>query len=64
MSARKGTQRRRPQSPGRRLKTTMSREARAAYTEVRTGVSKLEKSIADIRRRAARGRVRGRVRVR
>jgi hypothetical protein len=32
----------------------MSREARAAYTEVRTGVSKLEKSIAEIRRRAAR----------
>jgi ElaB/YqjD/DUF883 family membrane-anchored ribosome-binding protein len=31
----------------------MSREARAAHTEVRTGVNKLEKSIADIQRREA-----------
>lgn len=54
MAAKKATQRRKPQSPGRRLKTAMSREARAAYTEVRTGVSKLEKLIAEIRRRAAR----------
>ena len=55
MSAKKGrTQRRRVQSSGRRLKTAMSREARTAYAEVQTGVHKLEKSIADIRRRAAR----------
>ena len=53
MAARKGKQRRRSQSPGRRLKTAMSREARVAYAEVQTGVKKLEKSIADIRRRAA-----------
>jgi hypothetical protein len=54
MSATKHTQRRRSQSPGRQLKTAMSREARAAHTQVRTGVSKLEKSIAEIRRRATR----------
>jgi predicted nucleic acid-binding Zn-ribbon protein len=54
MSATKRTQRRRAQSPGRRLKTAISREAQVAYTEVQTGVSNLEKSIADIRLRAAR----------
>ena len=54
MSATKGTQRRRSQSPGRRMKTAMSREARAAYAEVQTGVNRLEKSIADIQRRAVR----------
>jgi len=54
MSPKTGKQRRRPQSTGGRLKTAMSREARVAYAEVRTGVNKLEKSIADIRRRAAR----------
>ena len=53
MSPTKGT-RRRSQSPARRLKTVMSREARAAYTEVQTGVKNLERSIADIQRRAAR----------
>ena len=54
MSAKTGKQRRRPQSTARRLKTAMSREARAAYAEVQTGVNKLEKSIAEIRRGAVR----------
>ena len=54
MSAKSGKQRRRSQSTGRRLKTAMSREARAAHAEVQTGVRALEKLIADIRRRAAR----------
>jgi hypothetical protein len=54
MSAKSGTQRRRPQNTGRRLKTAMSREARAAYAEVQSGLRKMEKSIAGIRRRATR----------
>jgi len=36
--------------PVRRARTTMSREARAAYGEIHTSVKQLEKSISDIRR--------------
>ena len=54
MSAKSGKQRRRSQSTGRRLKTAISHEARAAHAEVQSGLRKMEKSIAEIRRRATR----------
>jgi hypothetical protein len=37
-----------------RARATMSREARAAYSEVQAGVKSLEKAIADIRRGVAK----------